>query len=286
MADRFGSYADFGGFTADQVKDMSLDEKVDMMVDWFNNQFEDPQNDTPYVKDQGGYLYLWGGPFDASDQIQTEFSNAVDFDTMMLAVDKVQENGVVEWAPQTGGDFYEHPEDEDDGVATGEVVDGDGEWPPVIPVQQPIPPEPEARAEVLRRLDELEGLLQPLIEHIRVEAQAPPMMGHNNPPEALEITQAVTRDEWLMIQSAIGEIRQQTELERPDAEAVTTSNNRLLGAAAALGRWLGNRLNAIVDAGAVWGAGYAVINPEAALAALTNATQAIQTWLSSLHWPL
>ena len=285
MADTFASYADFGGYTVDQVAGMSLDEKVDMMVEWFNHQFEDPQNDTPYVKDHGGYLYLWGGPFDASDQIQAEFSNAVDFDTMMLAVDKVQADGVVEWAPQTGGDFYEHPEDEEDGVAGGAVADGDGEWPPVIAVEQPVPPEPEARAEVLRRLDELEGLLQPLIEHVRVEAQAAPMMGHNNPPEAMEITQAVTREEWLQVQTAIDVIRQQTGLEQPDVERVTQSNNRLVGAAAALSHWLGNRLNVVIDAGTVWVAGYAAINPEAALAALTHAAHAVQVWIASLPWP-
>lgn len=285
MADRFGSYADFGGFTEDQIEDMSPNEKVDLMVDWFKHQFEDPQNDTPYVKDHGGYLYLWGGPFDASDQIQAEFSNAVDFDTMMLAVDRVQDDGVVEWVPQAGGDFYEHPEDEEDGVATGVVVDGDGEWPPVIPVQQPILPEPEARVELLRRLDELEDLLQPLIEHVRVEAQAAPMMGHNNPPEPMEITQAVTREEWLQVQTAIDAIRQQAELEQPDVETVTRSNNRLVGAAAALGRWLGNRLNVAIDAGVVWAAGYAAINPEAAMAALTQAAHAVQVWIASLPWP-
>lgn len=286
MAERFGSYADFGGFTADQIADMTPNEKVDLMVEWFKHQFEDPQNDTPYVKDHGGYLYLWGGPFDASDQIQAEFSNAIDFDTMMLAVDRVQADGVVEWAPQTGGDFYEHPEDEEDGVATGAVVDGDGEWPPVIPVPQPIPPEPEARAEVLLRLDELENLLQPLIERVRIEAQASAMMGHNNPPEPMEIAQAVTREEWLQVQTAVEAIRQQAQSEQPNIVTVTRSNRRLVAAATALARWLGGRLNAIIDAGLVGAAGYAAINPEAALAALTQAANAVQVWIASLPWPL
>lgn len=283
MASHFGSIRDFAGYTAEEVSAMSSQEQIAMMVEWFNQQFEDPQNDTPYNKDMGGYVYLWGGPFDASDQIQAEFSDAVDFDTMMLAVDRVQGDGTLEWAPKTGGDFYEHPED--DRVETGEIVDGDGEWPPIVVDQAPVPPEPEARAEVIRRLDELEAIVQPLLDRFEAEAQAPPMMGHNNPPEELELVQAVPRDEWLRVKAAIDEIRQQTTVEQPNIERVERGSNRFLAAAAALAGWIGNRLNAVIDAGAAVGVGYGLANPEVAKAALISAAQAVQTWLASMPWP-
>lgn len=278
-----GSFRDFSGYSADEVKAMSSKEQVAMMVEWFGQQFEDPQNDTPYNKDLGGYVYLWGGPFDASDQIQAEFSDVVDFDTMMLAVDRVQGDGTIEWAPQTGGDFYEHPED--DRVASGEIVDGDDEWPPVIPENAPVPPEPEARADVIHRLDELEAIVLPLLDTFEAEAQAPPMMGHNNPPGELELVQAVPKEEWLRIKAAIDEIRQQTTVEQPDIESVERSNNRLLAAATALAGWIRNRLNAAVDAGAAVGVVYGIANPEAAKAALINVAQAVQIWVASMPWP-
>jgi len=284
MTSTFGSFADFGGYTADQVRAMSRDEQVAMMLEWFRRQFEDPQKDTPYNKDLGGYVFLFGGPFDASDQIQEEFSEAVDFDTMMLAVDQVQEDGTVEWAPQTGGDFYEHP-DEDDRVASGEIVDGDGEWPPIISDRAPTPPEPEARADVIRRLDELEAIVQPLLETFEAKAQAPSMMGHNNPPEELELVQAVPREEWLRIKAAIDEIRQQTTVEQPDIDSVERSNSRLISAAIALADWIRNRITAAVDAGVAIGVAYGIANPEAAKAALISAAQAVQTWITSMPWP-
>jgi hypothetical protein len=283
MATHFGSIRDFAGYTAEEVSAMSSQEQVAMMVEWFNQQFEDPQNETPYDKENGGYFYPWGGPFDASDQIQEEFSEAVDFDTMMAAVDRVQSDGTFEWAPQIGGDFYEHPED--DRVEAGEIVDGDGEWPPIIADQAPVPPEPEARAEVIRRLDELEAIVQPLLDRFEAEAQAPPMMGHNNPPEELELVQAVPRDEWLRVKAAIDEIRQQTTVEQPNIESVERGSNRFLAVAAALAGWIGNRLNAVIDAGAAVGVGYGLANPEAANAALISAAQAVQTWLASMPWP-
>lgn len=263
---------------------MSRDQQVAMMVEWFGRQFEDPQNDTPYNKDLGGYVYLWGGPFDASDQIQAEFSDAVDFDTMMRAVEEVQADGTVEWAPQTGGDFYEHP-DEDDRVASGEIVDGDGDWPPIIADRAPIPPEPEARAEVVRRLDELEALIQPLVERLEVEAKAPPMMGHNNPPEELEIVQAVPPEEWQALKTSIDEIRQQTQTPEPDITVVERENNRILAAAAKLAGWIKDRFNKAVDTGVAIGVAYGLANPETIKAALISTAQAIQVWLNSLNWP-
>jgi hypothetical protein len=284
MASTFGSFADFPGYSAEDLRAMSSKDQVAAMVEWFERQFEDPQNETPYNKELGGYVYLWGGPFDANDQIQEEFSEAVDFDTILLAVERVQDDGTVEWAPQTSGDFYEHPE-EDDRVASGEIVDGDAEWPPIIPDRPPVPPEPEARADVIRRLDELEAIVQPLLDTFEVEVQAPPMMGHNNPPEELELVQAVPREEWLRIKATIDEIRQQTTVEQPDIESVERSNNRLLAAATALAGWIRKRITAAVDAGIAIGVAYGIANPEVAKAALISAAQAVQTWITSISLP-
>ncbi len=283
MASIYGSVRGISGHSTRDVEAMSSEEQIEMMVEWFHRQFEDPQNETPRDNEEGRYVYPWGGPFDASDQIQEEFSEVIDFDTMMLAVDRIQGDGTFEWAPQIGGDFYEHPED--DPVETGEIVDGDGEWPPIIADQAPVPPEPEARAEVIRRLDELEAIVQPLLDRFETETQAPPMMGHNNPPEELEVVQAVSREEWQQVKAAIDEIRQQTQVEEPDIGSVEQSNNRLLAAASALAGWIKNRVNAAIDAGAAIGVAYGIANPEAAKAALISAAQAVQTWLASMPWP-
>lgn len=285
MATNYGSYKDFEGYSLDEIREFDEDDQVRIITDWFDEQFEDPQNDTPYNNDAGGYVYLWGGPFDASDQIQEEFSNVIDFDTMMRAVEEVQASGVVEWAPQTNGDFYEHPEEEDR-VAAGEIIDGDGDWPPLIPDEQDVPPEPEARLEVIQRIDELEALIQPLIDRLQDQRQPPPMMGHNNPPEQLEGYHGISRDEWLHLRDTIEGIKTQTNSEAPDTEALNQSGNTFMTAAANITEWVAQKLNAAVDAvvgaGAVGGVIYAYNNPEVVIAALTSAAQAVGTWISSL----
>lgn len=280
MKETFGSYGDFSGLSAEEIQEMSEEDQISIIVEWFRHQFEDPQNETPYNNELGGYVYMWGGPFDASDQIQDEFSNVIDFDTMMQAVNEVQSDGTVEWAPRTRGDFYEHPDD--DRVASGEIVDGDGEWPPIIADQQQAPPETEARSEVLRRLDELEDRIQPVFDLIQADFQAPPMMGHNNPPEKMEIFHAVPRNEWLEVREAINQIRQQTEADHPDTEILERGRNRFLTVAQVLAGWIAGRVNKAVDTGISVGIGVAIAQPEATKIALINAADAIGNWIASL----
>lgn len=271
MAEAFGPYGDFNGFTLEDVKAMSTEEQVDMMVDWFNYHFEDPQNDTPYNKDSGGYLFLWGGPFDANEMIQDFFSGAVDLDTMMLAVDHLQRDATLEWAPTIRGDFYEHLEEE---VEDDELT---------IQTLEEVLSETEARAEVLARLDELEALVQPILD--QVDTQAPPMMGHNNPPEELEVVQALPKEEWKNIRLTIEVVRAEVTSEQADLKAVDGGKNRFLQAAKALAGWLKDRANAAIDAGPVVGVGYGIAKPEVVQAALINAAQAVQNWVASLPLP-
>ncbi|MCF7702516.1 hypothetical protein GLR48_25420 [Loktanella sp. M215] len=65
--------------------------------------FEDPQNEMPYAdkEDPGDspYRYPWGGPYDADEQLQDEFSDIVPFEVIQEAVLEVQSDGTIEWAP-------------------------------------------------------------------------------------------------------------------------------------------------------------------------------------------
>lgn len=281
MNDMVGAFRDFPGYDLAIIGDMTDSEKVDMMVEWFNLQFEDPQSETPYNSDVGEYVYLWGGPFDANDQIQEEFSEAIEFDLMVQAVEQVQSGGTIEWAPQTGGDFYNHPED--DRVSTGEIVDGDDEWPPIIADVAPMPAEPDARAEVLRRLDALETLIQPVLQRMELEAQPAAMMGHNNPPEELDIIDAIPREEWLNVKDAVDQIREQTTSESPNIEVIKRKSNVLSRAVTLITRWMAQRITTALDnAGGVAIGAAAVAGPEKTLEVLNAASNAVTTWIGSL----
>lgn len=71
----------------------------DQMVQWFYRFHEDPQNETPYDSEEEEYVFVYGGPYDASDVLQDEFGNKVDFAEIEKAVEEIEKDGTFEWAP-------------------------------------------------------------------------------------------------------------------------------------------------------------------------------------------
>ncbi|MDE4139992.1 P-loop NTPase fold protein [Phaeobacter gallaeciensis] len=69
------------------------------MVQWFHALYEDPQNETPYDSEDGRYIYVYGGPYDASEVLQNEFGNQVSDHLIEQAVAEIEGDGTLEWAP-------------------------------------------------------------------------------------------------------------------------------------------------------------------------------------------
>jgi hypothetical protein len=121
--------------------------RIQAMVDWFFENFEDPAHRTPYESAEGGYIWIWGGPYDAADEIGSNFSEE-DQELIDEAVQRVQHDGIFEWAPTAKPGDYEPQRDDP------EDEPGDGQ-PPVEDEEEPdgrvssledilatIPPEP------------------------------------------------------------------------------------------------------------------------------------------------
>jgi hypothetical protein len=51
---------------------------VQEMVEWFAKHYEDPAESTPYCSEEGGYMYLCGGPYDAREEIEAHFAGKQD----------------------------------------------------------------------------------------------------------------------------------------------------------------------------------------------------------------
>src|SRR5258708_7042069 len=60
---------------APDLRGMTFDDAVDAVVAWFDTNFEDPAESTPYETAEGGYQYIWGGPCDAREEIDDAFSS-------------------------------------------------------------------------------------------------------------------------------------------------------------------------------------------------------------------
>lgn len=184
MASRFES----GGDGPPSLDGLDREERIEAMKDWFLENFEDPAQNTPHDSGEGGYQYIWGGPYDASDEISSAFPDAEE-DEIEEAVDAVQDDGTYDWAPVNFGN-------EDD------LDDSD------------FRPEPlSERLEALAgQLSQIEGHVAELVRIVRDGNGAAPGIGHNRPPEQLDEDIDLAE-----IQESIEDVR--AELANPAREA-------------------------------------------------------------------
>ncbi|MEK6304216.1 MAG: hypothetical protein AABO41_26305 [Acidobacteriota bacterium] len=82
----------------DDVRDEDRDTQREVMETWFRRNFEDPAEGTPYESREGGYIWIGGGPYDAHEQLEAEFSGIVPDDVIEELVRELEEECLV-WAP-------------------------------------------------------------------------------------------------------------------------------------------------------------------------------------------
>ena len=98
---------DSDGITIETLAKASPEMQKAVMKQWFLENYENPVESTPYDSEEGGYVYVWGGPYYASEELQAEFSGIVpDHVIEELASDLNDES--IEWSrvPE-----YEAPDD-------------------------------------------------------------------------------------------------------------------------------------------------------------------------------
>lgn len=172
------------------------------MVSWFFDNFEDPAQETPYDGREGGYQFIWGGPFDAGEYLFGYFPDS-DEDERQSAIEQIEADGL-DWAP--AGHRVLPPEEdyaEDEPLSLEDRLDNLGS-----------------------QLDTLQAHVQQLI-HLQVSTSGSGSagMGHNNPPA--DEHDCIDLDE---VQESIDEVR--TELAKPDraksadAEIITRAESR------------------------------------------------------------
>lgn len=94
------------------LKKMSAEEAAEAIRDWFFENYEDPVHSTPYVGNEGGYQYIHGGPYDARDVLEDEFSGVVRQRVIDAAVELIEEDGTLDWMP-TMDRVADHEDPED-----------------------------------------------------------------------------------------------------------------------------------------------------------------------------
>lgn len=136
---------------------MTIEEQVKHLKEWFFTNFEDPANQTPYESAEGGYQYIWGGPYQAQDELYDRFGPTISAEAIDAAIADIESDGW-EWAPTDISDQI------DDDFADRSA------WEAAVRT---------AREDLGAALDDLERAL----EQISSES---PGLGHNNPPEPID----------------------------------------------------------------------------------------------------
>jgi len=92
-------------YTAKELKVADREIQLEAMEVWFFENFEDPANQTPYEGKEGGYIYIWGGPYDAREELEDQFSDIIPSDLIAELADKL--SGICwDWAPIPKPDDY------------------------------------------------------------------------------------------------------------------------------------------------------------------------------------
>jgi hypothetical protein len=66
------------------------EDQIDAMRKWFYQKYEDPVHSCPYDSREGGYQYVYGGPFEADEELNSEFSGIVDDDVIEELADELE----------------------------------------------------------------------------------------------------------------------------------------------------------------------------------------------------
>ena len=223
--------------TPSRLKRLGRKKQWAYMVHWFHGMFEDPAQETPYISREGGYQYIWGGPYEASHELGAEFGDIVSEEALKAAIAEVESNGIMEWAPGPG-----HP----DQKARMEEAMADDHEPPSTTLE-----------EIRNRLEggttpqfgnaleagcraSLRGEIAKLRDLMERDGRVHGGIGHNQPPEHL----ALSVELIVEVKQTIEKIDSEVSKSSPSVEAVVEATGRLERVLA----WMGKRLEISVDA--------------------------------------
>ncbi|WP_131800227.1 hypothetical protein [Methylobacterium indicum] len=249
-----------------EIGDLPIEEIIEQVRAWFYENFEDPGLHTPYETAEGGFQYIWGGPYDTIDIIQNIFADELDDDQVGQVVSAIERDGI-EWVPSLRR--QQPPEDDDRNSIIGSTEELHTKMLSAVTLAE-------------SRLDEVELYEWDASAH---------GIGHNRPPEPIDDSPATKKDiEELRAVLAALKVQPIT----PDAlqQAVAKeAHDKVQSAAFKIAAWIGGHANtfigeALKEAGKETGKRVAQLAIWGSLAtALKSVAEAALQWLGSLNLP-
>ena len=210
------------GWTGEELQALEPETQKEVLSVWFLRNFEDPAQSTPHDSSEGGYQYVRGGPYNADEELWSEFEKyGVSEELINEVVAEVTADGTFDWAP-THRRIADRSNDVLDDV-----------WYP-LPISradflQPST-EPAARTNVIERVDALDRRLRALEDN-------PPVVGSNKTPWTMEAP-PFSPEQYLSIEQRVASILVEAKASQPDPSSLDEDVSQLKRLAIALGRWL------------------------------------------------
>ena len=82
---------------ASELPNARRDTQIEAMRGWFLTHYEDPAEYCPYDSAEGGYQYIYGGPYDAKEELFDEFGGVVD-ESVIDELADILSNIAPEWS--------------------------------------------------------------------------------------------------------------------------------------------------------------------------------------------
>jgi len=100
-SEAFGQFNVDGPFDPDDswLQTASKEEQKIAMRAWFHARYCDPAHETPYISREGGYQFIWGGPYDPADELPERFADIVSDDIIQEVIDELFAEVGDQWAP-------------------------------------------------------------------------------------------------------------------------------------------------------------------------------------------
>ena len=90
-----------------QLRSLPIEQQREVMENWFRALYEDPAERTPYESAEGSYIWIWGGPYDAREELRGEFEGIIPDEVIEALSDHLDDESP-EWAPVASADDYDH----------------------------------------------------------------------------------------------------------------------------------------------------------------------------------
>jgi hypothetical protein len=136
---------------------MRKDDAIEAIKRWFLSNFEDPVESTPYESAEGGYQYIWGGPYETRDIVENVFYRRTSNAVIEEAISELEAEST-EWVPSSG---RRQPPDD-------------------LEIDESEPSQTELYALMQDRVKEI-------VEALARVPEAPTGMGHNRSPEPMDV---------------------------------------------------------------------------------------------------